>query len=344
MKSLNHNISTRFFGLNKTDVNKYLKGLVEEQEKALEELFDELNRLTRERDALLSELEESKKDEVRYEDDVVGEDSVDSKVINEAYNRLDKTIALINMVADEEASQLAQNANKKLEEYDQVIEKLQEDITDKKKKIESLLSDVLGLLKANMEEVTSKHKKDSERKKLDFETEEYNRKASSLFEEEELESKIEEIKNDKITADGTSVNGLPKLLMFQKKYGVKPDEALNKLAEREKSVFDEEDDLHDVKDSSAPPDRMSNYFEDLSGEEEYENPVKTPAPQPAADDGNINKMRNALIIGKIAGEDITDKDNNVVIHKGKVLTEEDIALAEMQGKLPELIINMWLPK
>ena len=62
------------------------------------------------------------------------------------------------------------------------------------------------------------------------------------------------------------------------------------------------------------------------------------------EDQEINKMRDALIIGKVAGEDILDSENNVIIPKGKVLTKEDITLAEKSGQTAELIINMWLPK
>ena len=53
-------------------------------------------------------------------------------------------------------------------------------------------------------------------------------------------------------------------------------------------------------------------------------------------------MRNTLIIGKVSGEDVLDRNNNVIISKGKTLTEDDIILAENESKLPELIINMAL--
>ncbi len=328
MRSLNINISTRFFGLNKTDVKSYFEALLKEQEKTLEDASRELANLKRERDLRLAELEESKKDEIRYEDDISAPAVGDSKVVSDAYKRLDKTVALINMVADEEAAQLAQNANKKLEEYDDIIEKLQDDISDKKQRIESLLGDVLGILKANIDEVTSKKKKPGGEDRFEPEKEERTRKVSRFFEEEEFESSIDHINSEKITADGTSLKSLPRLLMFQKKYGGTSD-----------NTFDEPLDFKDEKEDELKV-YQEDAFEDIDDEPQEEIPQAEPEPE----GGNINKMRNALIIGKIAGEDITDVDNNVVIQKGKVLTEEDIALAESTGKLPELIINMWLPK
>lgn len=351
-------ISTRFFGLNKVDVNNYLDSLIKEHYKILEGLEKELESLVKERDRLLAELADAKKEEIRYEDEVVeGEEKSSDQVISDAYKRLEKTVALINMIADEESAQLVQSANKKLEEYDKIIANLQEYINEKKKRIESLLSDVLGILKANIETVASKHgDRDKETPEKKLEKFEYIEKESAgIFEGEPLEKALEHFRSEKITADGTSLNSLPKLLMFQKKHAAKIDE-LKLAAGDESPDTDETDELleeagPDHKDGEAGQigSRYEELFkmfdEDMAAELENQEQEQEHKPEnPQSDDQNIKKMRNTLIIGKIAGEDILDSENNVIIPKGKVLTEEDVALAEKEAKLPELIINMHLPK
>ncbi|OQB15153.1 MAG: hypothetical protein BWY15_00523 [Firmicutes bacterium ADurb.Bin193] len=352
------NISTRFFGLNKLDVNNYIDGLIKEHCKMLEELEKDYDWLVKEREKLLLQLEELKKEEIRYEDEVVESGApTSSKTVDDALRRLEKTVALINMMADEEAAQLVQNANKKMEEYDRVIESLQNDIDEKKKRIEALLSDVLSILKDNIDNVTSK--KDGKESLLD-EIPKVKKTlrsdvAASDEEAEELEKVLENIRSDKITADGMSLSHLPKLLKFQKKHDRKDDD-IEKPEEEVKSFFDSE--IDDESQEDPFYDGIYDYEREILEQEDShygsivtepetikdEQPKVQDSENSAPDSRDIKKMRNTLIIGKIAGEEVLDSNNNVIIPKGKVLSEEDVALAEREAKLPELIINMRLPK
>ncbi|PKM87466.1 MAG: hypothetical protein CVU87_09500, partial [Firmicutes bacterium HGW-Firmicutes-12] len=57
----------------------------------------------------------------------------------------------------------------------------------------------------------------------------------------------------------------------------------------------------------------------------------------------INNVRHKYITGKLAGQDLTDKNGNMIIAKGEVITSEVVARVEAEGKLPVLIVNMVLP-
>jgi hypothetical protein len=57
----------------------------------------------------------------------------------------------------------------------------------------------------------------------------------------------------------------------------------------------------------------------------------------------INNVRHKYIAGKLAGQDLTDKNGNMIIAKGEVITSEVVARVEAEGKLPILIVNMVLP-
>ncbi len=346
-------IPTRLFGLNKLDVSEYLDNLSKDNSKVLEELEKEFEQLKKEHEKLKAQLAEAKKEEVRYEDEIVEErQSTDDKAVEEAYKRLEKTVALINMVADEESSQLVSGANKKLDEYDKIIENLQDDINEKKKRIESLLSNVLGILKANVENVTSKMKeKESVQKPPNV----LRESLSHYLDEDEMEvtqfAEKEEERGEKITADGTSLTSIPKLLMFQNKYGSKAKDDNKKREEDRLLTQDEFEEFainNELDFEEEPKLGFDKWYDDIPDEfgEAIEQAINEAENQPKQEEesSDIKKMRNTLIIGKIAGEDIVDSENNIIIPKGKVLAEEDVAIAERESKLAELIINMSLPK
>lgn len=57
----------------------------------------------------------------------------------------------------------------------------------------------------------------------------------------------------------------------------------------------------------------------------------------------INTVRNRYIVGKLAGEDLLDSKGIIIIRKKQLITAETVNMAEQEGKLPELIINMVIP-
>ncbi len=351
------NIPTRLFGLNKQDVSEHIDNLSKDSQKSLDELGRELARLQKEKSKLETELSQVQKEEIKYEDEIVESPAQpsDNKTLDEAYKRLEKTVALINMVADEESSQLVSSANKKIEEYDRMIQGLQDDIDEKKKRIEALLSNVLGILKANVDNVTSKIKDKEKLGKTLADPESLREKLSQYIDEDVAkDDELPVTKKAAITADGTSLSGLPKLLMFQNKYGIKPREGKKTAEEEQLLPADELEDFtrnHDVDLGSDPAAGLDKWYDDIPDEfgevlqqAEQQAAVQS-APAASEEEGHdIKKMRDTLIIGKVAGENIFDGENNIIIPKGKVLTEEDVAVAERESKLAELIINMSLPK
>ena len=57
----------------------------------------------------------------------------------------------------------------------------------------------------------------------------------------------------------------------------------------------------------------------------------------------ISNIRFKYIVGKLAGEDLFDSNGRLIIAKKEKITSEVVALAEAEGRLPELIVNMILP-
>ncbi|MGZ4033179.1 MAG: hypothetical protein ACXVP2_13560 [Tumebacillaceae bacterium] len=57
----------------------------------------------------------------------------------------------------------------------------------------------------------------------------------------------------------------------------------------------------------------------------------------------IASIRNRYIVGKMAGEDLLDNQNRLIVAKGEVISAEVVEIAEREGRLPDLIVNMKIP-
>lgn len=57
----------------------------------------------------------------------------------------------------------------------------------------------------------------------------------------------------------------------------------------------------------------------------------------------IKTVRHKYIVGKLAGEDLTDSKGEILIRKNEIITPEIIDKSEREGKLAELIVNMIIP-
>jgi cell division septum initiation protein DivIVA len=315
----NH-IPTRFFGLNRHDVNQYLQKITKEEEGFLDEPMKIKKQLERTREKLLADLEKAKRKTTVYEDEIISKSTQSTKsgasdeTIAEANKRFEKTTALINILADEEVKQMTNKANEELAEYDKILDKIQETIFENRRKIDSSLSDVLKLLKSNIN-----YEMNSNSYKEKIQTENHvlpDLKEIEILREKAKENTFSFQDNTKaeLTADSKSVDFINNLLALRMKYAPgKTDTDTNEITVTEDSSFEEN--LENVE-----PYAEVNKNED-----------------------DIIKMRNSFIIGKVAGDDLLDNNAKVVIGKGKTLTEEDIVLAEKESKLPELIVNMVLP-
>jgi len=353
MRGPRFNIPTKFFGLNKSDVDAYFDNLTKKQSKDISDLTEQIEKLLKSKNKLSAELQASQKEEVIYEDEYAGESRLSNDVMDDALKRIEKTIALINMLADEEANQLMEKNYEKIVEYDKIAERLRQEIEENKAKIEALLGDVVRLLKANVDEVTAKIK---DKPKIKRETEppfaNENKNVIELFEGKIIEEKsiLEKDGERRTTADGSSLDAIQKLFAFKNKYLPKDEIDETKLEIRKKSIKTKslDDELDFFAKDLDYSDKLDEYeslydFGDSETEEISSNDdFHAESQEDSSNDDDIKKMRNALIVGKIAGEDLLDSQNKVTIPKGKVLTAADIALAEKESKLPELIINMTL--
>lgn len=58
----------------------------------------------------------------------------------------------------------------------------------------------------------------------------------------------------------------------------------------------------------------------------------------------VRNVRHRYIVGKVAGEDLRDDQDTLIVARGRTITAEIVAAAELSGRLPELIVNMQLPE
>lgn len=58
----------------------------------------------------------------------------------------------------------------------------------------------------------------------------------------------------------------------------------------------------------------------------------------------INALRYRYLRGKLAGQDLLDEVETIIIRKNDPITPEVIDLADRKGKLAELIVNMTIPE
>lgn len=54
----------------------------------------------------------------------------------------------------------------------------------------------------------------------------------------------------------------------------------------------------------------------------------------------IDSIKSQYIVGKVAGEDLTDSKGRLIISKSQVITSQAVNTAHREGKLAELIVNM----
>ncbi|MHB8075005.1 MAG: hypothetical protein ACYDGZ_14680 [Desulfosporosinus fructosivorans] len=59
---------------------------------------------------------------------------------------------------------------------------------------------------------------------------------------------------------------------------------------------------------------------------------------------DISAVRDMNIIGRVAGEDITDSSGQIIIHKDEPITSNIMQRAKDEGRLSDLIIHMILPR
>jgi hypothetical protein len=74
--------------------------------------------------------------------------------------------------------------------------------------------------------------------------------------------------------------------------------------------------------------------------------TEPPAVHPAAgrpSSPELDALKRHYIVGKVAGEDLYDRQGRVIVSKQSVITEQILQAAEREGMLVELIVNMIIP-
>jgi chaperonin cofactor prefoldin len=110
------------------------------------------------------------------------------------------------------------------------------------------------------------------------------------------------------------------------------------------------------KEGSGEVDKPEDFFqtEGDSAAEAFSNPVgnidlgeenieSEPLPSQAVVRQEISTARHKYVLGKIAGEDLIDNSGRVIIKKGDIITESVFDIAQKEGKIADLIIQMILP-
>lgn len=91
------------------------------------------------------------------------------------------------------------------------------------------------------------------------------------------------------------------------------------------------DGITEQNDIISPSDFCPDYVDKNTNIEELQN---------NGIEKDISQIRSKYLVGKVAGEDLYDKNNNLIIAKNGVITEEIIRKSIQKEKLAELIINM----
>ncbi|MDQ0190122.1 hypothetical protein JI721_04520 [Alicyclobacillus cycloheptanicus] len=96
----------------------------------------------------------------------------------------------------------------------------------------------------------------------------------------------------------------------------------------------------DPRQETAPAAEAAPVAEAVAPVYQRTDEVLLGRPLPERDPAEIERIKHRYIVGKRSGKDILDRQGDLLIGKGEVITETAIQLAEQEGKLVELIVNM----
>jgi hypothetical protein len=96
----------------------------------------------------------------------------------------------------------------------------------------------------------------------------------------------------------------------------------------------------DPRQETAPAAEAAPVAEAVAPVYQRTDEVLLGRPLPERDPAEIERIKHRYIVGKRSGKDILDRQGDLLIGKGEVITETAIQLAEQERKLVELIVNM----
>ncbi len=358
-----NSIKIRLLGLDKKAVTSYFQNLDNEYKTKLSGIKRELDERYREKERLLRELELIR-NRINNSTNKKTDKKISDELLELAKKRVSNVASFMERMAEAEAQDQIAKAKRNLSSYDEKIKEINEEINNNKRKIDLLLGEVLNIVEGKDEEEKASRKdrkgvtKDRDTSDTNIKVLPYASKKAAQgvikdidrlndiddiygeenedFEEEEEEEELEKEEPVRAqqkaqkTADGLSIKDYFNSNTNKKNFNEKKKEPKIDIYEEDdidEFLQEEVDRKHSKKEPIVPE---KNSFSDM--EVSDDKPLNS----------KIEEVKYSFIIGKLAGEDLTDEDGNVIISKNNVITDDVIGKAEKSGLLSELIINMVL--
>jgi hypothetical protein len=316
----NAKIKVRLFGLNKKQVDKQFRDKDKNYRRKLEALRYQIDVIKEKNKQLKDEFNALEKEEITL--------TQSEKLVEFCYVVSKKIFTLIDQNSENEIIQIT-NRGQELEcVYDKKIQEYSAEIKKTKEQLNTLLSVVVNKSENFYEDVKD-----------------FTQKYSTNIVKENIEEKYE-------GANQASQKSYKESLLSHKE--ILENENTDKVETEQQgdsSGFWGEDFSEDVKTEDTKQETTEETKEETKGEEinkknevEEVNETKKENLKSKAVSGEIENLRYKYLVGKIAGEDIYNNKNNIIIPKNTEITTDIITIAEKEGKLSELIINMIFPE
>jgi nitrogenase molybdenum-iron protein alpha/beta subunit len=319
MANRSYNIKLSTFGYNKNQVNRYIERLDRQRKLQLEEIKEDISIINTENEVL-----ERKLKELKYNLDM---ELKQQRFIGHELNESDTDDFLQDSISNETTAKNELLVEREPEEYSYSEFALQG--MDDKKEFE--VDQNVGNENNAEQLIDEKH-------------ENYDRK--SIY---DTYSETVDSKNNKIKI-ASSFWGEDFEEFSELEENLETSEAENKenikTVSSEKTIEDNEKLLRINEIVST----SENYHEVDQTKEPIENVIldsKTIENKPLEHkdmQNQIVNIRSKYLIGKIVGEDLMDGSGKLLAKNGLVITEDLIEKVDIEGKLPELILNMILPE
>lgn len=304
----------KLFGLNKNIVDQLLKKIRSEQQEELDDIEKQVKSISEENRQYRSELAS-----VLHQKH---EDTHSKEVINLAEFRLQNVIQYLDKQKTTEMFHLR-------EKHEQYIANLHQRMKDLDRELQRV-NKAFQNMSANLWNPITDHYLPSQTYKNRNSPESSIK--SELVHEQPLPSfgKQEDFESQPITKKTIQSNfwGLDEKLVEQAKSSlhstnetvVHPALTINELPEDFSCEIEE-----DTKESGELSLSKSNEY---------------PKPSSKQLVDEVDSLKSQYMLGKVAGENIYNKEGQLLIKKNTIITKEIIELAHQQGKLAELIVNM----
>lgn len=322
-------------GYSKKEIENYLEQIALFQQKELEELEEALKKHKADVKAL--EIETAALQEEL-------EDAQNLKVLELAYQRLDRTCSGILKTAEEDAATIENMSAVKMSVLYEQIKQVEKNIKTAKNYIQNKLGKITRMVQAASIETAFKIDPETDEvKEMNYREDNFSQQEEMFAEEYELEDLFSsaEGRNQEIAAAKEDLVGFSDMTSTGE-YTAEMQE------ESGQEIEDKSEDKPEISPADQVEDR-ENWTEMSLAEKESVDDGENAKEKLPNDEGpevlkrKIDTVRYKYMVGKLAGEDLLDDNENLIIGKDREITLEVIETAQREGKLSELIINMTIP-